>query len=559
MGYDLTSVKTPRLSGLSLRTAVTLTEHDTSRRILAPLLNRDLGVNTLRNACLSVAPTFLPQYTSHQDLSPIKAKATLAFYEQADFQPYQGKITNSFDLGQAYRDCRVSPSDVAEKAIQNITASNQTKPSLQAILITNEPDIRKQAKASEERYAKGEPLSWLDGVPIAVKDEIDTLPYTTMVGSQVFEQNPCVSQDATAVARLRAAGAIIIGKANMHEIGLGVTGANSYFGHCRNPYNLNHYAGGSSGGSAAAVASGLCPIAIGADGGGSIRIPSALCGAVGLKPTWGRVSKQGAFPLCWTVAHIGPIGSCVDDVTLAYNVMAGPDPLDILSCNQPGVHLSQYLKEDLSDIKIGIFPPWFSDAERDIVQCCQLAVEQLKQLGATTHNISINSLELQRVAHAAIISSEMRAAIDPYLQEERQRFGLDTRLILSLSSLFSSADYVKSQQVRTLAIQEFDQAFQEVDIIITPTTAVCAPAIQAEESEAEASLSTTTKLMRYSFCSNLTGLPSLSLPIGYNSKALPIGLQLIGKPWHEHTLLRIGRALEKRIDRQTGQIKFDLL
>jgi len=558
--YDLKSLKVPRLAGAPLRTMVSLMERSSTRQLLAPALVKELGTLLFKSAAVNGEPTFLPIHPAGRSMGAAQARTTLAFYEQPTFSSSESVLPSTLDIANAYRNGNSTPTAVAEAVINSIKASNEGNIPLNAIISSNENDILRQAEASEKRLASGQPLGILEGIPIAIKDEIDALPYPTQVGSAVISNGEPVNMDATVLARLRADGAVIIGKTNMHEIGIGVSGANITFGHCHNPYNLKHFAGGSSGGSAAAVAAGLCPIALGADGGGSIRIPAALCGMVGLKPTWGRVSEYGAFPLCNSLAHIGPIGRTVDDVALAYSVIAGSDLLDAASCQQPNVHLSDYLNHNLSDIKLGIYTPWFSHADRDIVQQCQLAVEKLKGLKASVREVEVEQLNLQRIAHAITITSEMRAAVDKLHREQREQFAPDTRLLLALSKLFTGTDYVKAQQIRTQTIRGFERIFLETDIIVTPMTAITAPRIKRpQEDDAETSLSTTTELMRYSFSSNLAGLPSLSLPAGYTDKGLPIGLQLIGKPWQEHQLLRVAKALENTITTQSGALAFDLL
>jgi Asp-tRNA(Asn)/Glu-tRNA(Gln) amidotransferase A subunit family amidase len=224
------------------------------------------------------------------------------------------------------------------------------------------------------------------------------------------------------------------------------------------------------------------------------------------------------------------------------------------------VHLSHYLNSDLSGIKLGIYAPWFSHANREIVQHCQLAVEQLKRLNASLHDVEINSLNLQRIAHVVTISSEMRAAVDTVHREQADKFALDTRLILALSKLFTGTDYVKAQQIRSLTIEEFERVFQQVDIVVTPATGITAPPIRKPyKDNAESSLRITTELMRFSFSTNLAGLPSLTIPVGFDKKGLPIGFQLISKPWQEHLLLRVGRALEDTLNNRPGELAFDLL
>jgi len=560
MPYDLKSLKVPRLSGAPLKSIVALMENSYSRKLLFPALLKETGAAKIRSHDLSETPTFLPKHPQGRQLPPERAKQTLEVFSDIEFKATASPLPNVLDYAEAYRAGQITPNDIAGKVIAAITESDRKFPPLHAIITTNDADIRHQAAESTIRFQKGQPLSLLDGIPVAIKDEIDAIPYATTVGTKIFGQSGSVEHDATVVARLRAAGAIIIGKTNMHEIGIGVTGANNHHGHCRNPHNLHHYPGGSSSGSAAAVAAGLCPLSIGTDGGGSVRIPAALCGLVGLKPTWGRISEHGAFPLCWSLRHIGPIGQTVDDVAIAYAVIAGMDPFDPFSVDQPIPHLSDYLRKDLNGLTIGIFSPWFSHGSRVVVQKCQLAVEKLKSLDATVKNISIEDLDLQRVAHALTISSEMLASVDVAHRQDSRQFALDARLNLALAKAFSSTDYVKAQQVRTFAINEFNRVFRDVDVIVTPTTGITAPPVQQNaEDSAESNLQVLTELMRFAFPANLTGLPALTIPIDYDDKGLPIGLQLMGKAWQENTLLACGKALENLCERKRAAYSFNLL
>ncbi|OZG71607.1 amidase [Hahella sp. CCB-MM4] len=560
MPYDLKSLKVPRLAGAPLKSIVALMENNYSRTLLSPALMKETGASKIRSTRLNTLPTFLPKHAYGRQLSAERAKSTLEIFAEPDFQASESPLPSVMDYARAYRSGQIGPEEIADKVIAAITESDRKQPPLRAIITTFDQDIRHQASESAKRLANGQPLSLLDGVPVAIKDEIDAVPYATTVGTRVYGNDNSAEHDATVVARLRAAGAVIIGKANMQEIGIGVTGANSHHGHCRNPHNLHHYPGGSSSGSAASVAAGLCPVAIGADGGGSIRIPASLCGLAGLKPTWGRVSEHGAFPLCWSVAHIGPIGQTVDDVAMAYALIAGADPLDPYCVEQPLPHLSDYRNKDLSGLTIGVFSSWFSHASREVVQKCQLAVEKLKSLGVTVKTINIEDLDLQRIAHALTISSEMLAAVDMEHRHNSKVFALDTRLNLALAKVFSSTDYVKAQRVRTLAINEFNRVLQDVDMIVTPTTAITAPPVQQESDDsAESNIQVLTELMRFAFPANLTGLPALTVPVDYDEKGLPIGLQLMGKAWSEHLLLRCGKALEGLCERKRAAYSFNML
>lgn len=228
----------------------------------------------------------------------------------------------------------MTPLDVARRYLTAVAEGEADAAPLRAVVHLAEADLLAQAEAATARFERGEPLGPLDGVPIGVKDELDQVPHPTTVGTTFLARGPATA-DATVVARLREAGALLVGKLNMHEIGIGTTGLNPHLGTARNPCGPAHHTGGSSSGCGAAVAAGLCPIAVGADAGGSIRTPASLCGVVGLKATYGRVSEHGAFPLCWSMGHVGPLGATVRDVALGYLAMAGVDPHDGATAGQP--------------------------------------------------------------------------------------------------------------------------------------------------------------------------------------------------------------------------------
>ena len=254
---------------------------------------------------------------------------------------------------------------------------------------------------------------------------------------------------------------------------------NPHHGTARNPYNPAHYTGGSSSGPAAAVASGLCPIAIGADGGGSIRIPSSFCGVVGLKSTFGRFSEFGAAPLCWSVSHLGPLAASVADAALGYAVMAGPDPREANSLRQPLPTLQGWDNPDIKGLRIGVYWPWFRHASAEVVTACEALLKQFEGLGAQICEVAIPDLEAARVAHVITIAGEMAQAMDCYHIEHYKQHGLDVRLNLALARAFTTLDYVKSQQVRTRLIANFKHAFETVDVIVTPSTGLAAPLIPA--------------------------------------------------------------------------------
>jgi Asp-tRNA(Asn)/Glu-tRNA(Gln) amidotransferase A subunit family amidase len=392
-----------------------------------------------------------------------------------------------------------------------------------------------------------------------VKDELDQAGYPTTAGTK-FIGTSKATRDATVVARMRAAGALLVGKTNMHELGINVTGLNPHHGTTRNPYDDRYHTGGSSSGPATVVAAGLAPVAIGADGGGSIRMPSAMCGIVGLKATFGRISEHGAFPLCWSLAHIGPMTATVRDCARTYELIAGPDPLDALSLGHPAVEIDEAPPADLRGVTLGVYWPWFRHATPEVVQHCESLVGALVARGATLREVELPELDLLRVAHIVTITSEMVAAMMPYDGQHRHDFGLDARANLASARGATAAEYVKAQRIRTRAIATFQRAFANIDAIVTPSTAVVAPLINpSAQPYGESDLSTTTEIMRFAFPSNFTGHPAISFPAGYSAGGLPIGLQAIGRPWGERMLLRIAAAAEQIVERKAPRRWYPLL
>jgi Asp-tRNA(Asn)/Glu-tRNA(Gln) amidotransferase A subunit family amidase len=463
------------------------------------------------------------------------------------------------DYAKAYREGKITPEDVAHRVLEAIATSNATDPPLRAIIAMDREDVLRQAREATTRIKEGQALSVFDGVPVAVKDEVDMLPYPTTVGTAFLGKSPC-KEDSTVVARMRAAGALLIGKANMHEIGIGVTGLNPHHGTPRNPYAPDHFTGGSSSGPGAAVAAGLCPAAIAADGGGSIRIPASFCGIVGIKPTFGRISEHGAAPLCWSVAHLGPLAATATDAALAYAVMAGPDPKDPNSLRQPAPTLADWDKLDLSGLKLGVYWPWFRHATADMVAACEAMLLKFESMGANLREVVIPDLEAGRVAHTLTIAGEMAQALDRTYAEHHREHGADVRINLALARAFTTMDYVQAQRVRTRLIANFAHALEQVDVILTPATALPAPLIpKAALPEGESDLSTLVEIMRFATPANLAGLPAISFPVGYNEAGLPLGMQAMGRAWQEATLLRLALAAERVVDRKSPQIHYRIL
>ena len=557
MPYDLKTIHAPRLAGFSLKAAAALADRAPTKPLIAPSLLKAAGIEAFREARLTEAPSVappLPRSTRASDdrSEPLELDALATRSSAPGFA-----FETVADFAQAYRERQSSPEAVAERVLEAIAASNAREPALRAIIASVADDVRAQARESAERYRKGAALSALDGVPVAVKDELDVRGYPTTAGTKFLRE--VATSDATAVARLRAAGAVIIGKANMHEIGIDTSGFNAHHGTPRNPYAPGRYPGGSSSGSAAAVAAGLCPIAVGADGGGSIRIPAALCGVVGLKATFSRVSEAGAFPLCWSVGHVGPLAGSVRDAALAYALMAGPDPRDANTLGQPPPSLAG-LEAGVRGMRLGLYRPWFEDADPEVVEVCRALVARLVEAGAEVVEVELPDLELARLAHGITILSEMATSLDAYDHQHRSDYAAPVRLNLALARELTARDYVRAQQVRTRFFGHVERALAKADVIVTPATARVAPVIAPDVLPAgESDLALTSALMRFVFPANLTGHPAVSFPAGYAASGAPIGLQAMGRVWDEARLFQLARAAEKLVERRAPELAYRLL
>lgn len=561
--YDLVSLKLPKLTGASLRAFAVAVEHPLTRGALLPSLVRQGGADRLRKLRLREDPTFFPYaMTAERATAPLStAQVEAQIHTGAGNLSHTAQAPTDYATARAYalayRHSATNPVEVAEKILAAIAEADAGALPLRAFVANDREDIMAQARASAERILTGQPLSLLDGVPVAVKDEIDQAPYPTHVGTSFFDTRP--AQDCTPVARLRAAGALLIGKSNMNELGLDPCGFNLQYGTVRNPHHPAHDTGGSSSGSAAAVAAGLCPIAVGCDGGGSIRIPASHCGVVGLKPTFGRISEVGAPPLCPSVDAIGPLGASVEDVALAYGVMAGPDPQDPRSLFQPPVSLEGWNTPDLAGVTLGVYQPWFHHAAPGVVAACEAMLAHFEQAGAQVREVDVPGLDAMRVAHIITILSEQAANMRDH-REHTAELSAPTRVTLALAHAFTAVDYVQAQRIRTRAIAAFDRVFESVDVLLTPATAITAPPIPAGGEHAGWSdLSVTTEKMRYAFPANLTGLPAISFPAGYDDAGLPVGMQAMGRYWQEALLLRIAYNAEQATPRRKPQIFYSLL
>lgn len=452
------------------------------------------------------------------------------------------------DYARAYTSGALTPSMVAERFIRAVERSCSPESNMSFFISYDANDIVRQAAESTLRYKRGEPLSVLDGVPIAIKDEIDCTPYPTTGGTKWLHRlRPC-RDDACCVKRLRSCGALLVGKTNMHELGAGTSGINPHYGATRNPYNAGRVCGGSSSGSAAVVCAGLCPVSLGVDGGGSVRLPAALCGVVGFKPTFGRVPHSGVLPLNWTVGMVGILSGTVEDSLITYAAISGQLPYDQPTISVPKVNLP-LLKPSMlsSDITLAKYGKWFDDCSADIKLCCSNALDKLQKCyGWKTLDVTIPEIETMRLAHYITIGSECTAALHHFLQKlSFAELGWDVRVALSIYGAFNAMEYIKAQRIRRRQMQFHRKIFSMADVIVTPTTGVTAYPIKDDALKTgELDYINGAALVRYQIAGNFLGLPAVTVPIGYDKSGLPIGLQFIGRPWAEATLLHIAYAVQ---------------
>nr|XP_033797410.1 fatty acid amide hydrolase-like isoform X1 [Geotrypetes seraphini] len=544
----------PRLSGFSLQMFTHLANSVFGQFCLMPLLMRLNHFDLLRTLSFSEDPIFLPVVPPEEGKGNSEGKPPLEILKELmepRVSPTPASTGFHFngirDYIDSYRSGMLTPSQVAQNILYALEDSEKSNPPLCAIVQWNRDHILKMAEASTARYRDRTPLSMLDGIPVCLKEEIKVVPYYHRAGTTCLGTEPEV-EDATVTTKLREAGAVIIGVSNMHELGTGTTGCNPnrFHGIARNPCNPQHYTGGSSSGSAAAVAAGLCPLALGTDGGGSVRIPAAFCGVVGLKGTFGRISDHGCLPLSYSTVSLGPISTCVLDAAIAYTLLAGPDPQYPYGLNQPALSLDGIFSPDLKGITLGVDWTFFKACHAEILEICEKAVVYLRRLGASVLDISIPELEAISVAHVICIMSEMRDSLHSDFNNHYHEMNLETRTSLALSSQFTAVDYIHANRQRSRSMAWLKETFSTVNCILTPATACTAPRIHDSDLLHGCSdVPTMAQSIRYMQLGNLTGIPGLVVPIGYSSAGLPIGLQVMAKWWDEAVLFRIGLKLEK--------------
>ena len=434
----------------------------------------------------------------------------------------------------------LSPVELARLHLERIAAID---PQLNAFITVTAEEAMRQARQAESEIRQGQYRGPLHGLPLALKDLFETEGIRTTAGSKFFADS-IPAEDASVVRKLKAGGAVFLGKLNMHEIALGVTNVNPHFGACHNPWALDRIPGGSSGGSGAALAAGLCLGSLGSDTGGSIRIPSSLCGIVGLKPTYGRVSLRGVIPLSWNLDHAGPMARRVRDVAILLGQIAGYDPADPASVDTPvGDYLSQ-LEGGVRGWRVALASgEFYAAAEPEVLAAVRQAAGQFEKLGAQVTSVELPEARRAAQANGLMTPSDGAAYHRERMQAHPENFGADVLRRLQTGAAYTSSEYALARRTQSELRRRYEQFFAEYDLLLSPTTPVAAPPIEGPDAVEQA-----RRLTRFTAPFNLTGLPAISLPCGFTSEGLPIGLQIVSRPWNEAGLLRAAYAYEQATD-----------
>ena len=440
------------------------------------------------------------------------------------------------------RSSEVSPVELTQAYLERIILFNQQFNCFITVLAEQVIAQARLAEAAVKRgeNERGEPLGLLHGVPIALKDLYETKGIRTTAGSRLFADYYPES-DGFVVRKLRQSGAVILGKTNMHEIALGLTSSNPHFGVCRNPWAPARIPGGSSGGSAAALSARMCAGALGSDTGGSIRIPAALCGIVGLKPSYGRVSLGGVLPLSWNLDHAGPMARQVLDAAILFQVISGYDSSDPYSLDVPLENYHKNIRDGVRGWRVGLSEgEYFERTDPEVNEIVQKSALVLEELGARIIPVKLPDMYEAALANGVIVNCDAAAVYREQIENNLSDFGEDIQFRLKRGAGTKLQVYIQARHTQVTVRRKFDQLFEEFDLILLPTAPVTAPLIVGQDAIEAARL-----LTRYTAPFNLTGLPAISIPCGFSTEGLPVGLQMVAKSWREAQLLQAAYAYEQ--------------
>jgi len=448
-------------------------------------------------------------------------------------------------IQQAAADLRARKRSSLELTQEALDSIARLDGQLNAFITVMTQSALTRARRMDQELGAGRDRGPLHGIPVALKDVFSTRGVRTTCGSRIFADY-VPDHDAAVVEKLEEAGAVMLGKTNMHELAYGVTSVNPHYGAVHNVWDQERIAGGSSGGSAVAVAAGMVYMAMGTDTGGSIRIPASFCGMVGLKPTYGRVSRYGVVPLDFSLDHMGPITRSVGDAALALEAVAGYDPRDPSSSRRPAGRYLPGERAGLDGLRIGMpGDDLLEGADAEVVAALRAAGKTAESLGAQLVQAPLPSLDELSAIGRVILLVEAAAILERDLGR-RADFGADVLALLDQGRLIPATDYVNAQRLRRLKCREFSAIWRDVDCLFTPTTPVPAPRIGETTLElggkpVDVRLAATRFVRPF----NVLGWPALSAPCGSSSRGLPLGLQIVGKNFDEATILRVGAALEE--------------
>ena len=441
---------------------------------------------------------------------------------------------------EALRQNKISPQDLTSASLRQIERLN---PTLNAFItvINGPPETASSEREKDINHSASSARAMLlSGIPIAVKDLFDTAGVRTTAGSKFFTDN-IPETDAFVVGKLKEAGALILGKTNTHEIALGVTGNNPHYGIARNPWDTTRIPGGSSSGSAIAVATGMALGALGTDTGGSIRIPASLCGIVGLKPTYGRVSLRGVFPLSWNLDHVGPLTKTVEDAALLLQVISVYDPIDPASINMLIGDYLGHLMDDMKGRKIALgIGEYIESADPEVLDAVREAATVFASFGCRLQEVDVSWIREAALANKTMTQADGAAVHRERLQEHPDWFGDDIRRRLEDGAKTTSTEYSLARRTQAEVRKRCEQFFELYDLLLVPTTPIAAPTIAGNDAVEQAG-----RLTRFTAPFNLTGLPALSVPCGFTKDGLPIGLQIISRVWADAKVLNAGYAYEQ--------------
>jgi aspartyl-tRNA(Asn)/glutamyl-tRNA(Gln) amidotransferase subunit A len=437
---------------------------------------------------------------------------------------------------------KVSSCELVAESLQRIERLN---PQYNAFVTVTGDAALARARQCDEELARGRDRGLLHGIPVALKDNFFTKGILTTGGSKLFADH-VPEYDSAVVEKLNDAGAVIVGKTGMHELAYGITSNNIHFGAVRNPHHPDRIPGGSSGGSGVAVQTGMVFMAMGSDTGGSIRIPAAYCGAVGLKPTFGRVSRYGMFPLGYSLDTAGPLTRTCQDAVVALNAIAGYDPRDASCSVRPAENIRLEDPLYIKDLKVGFAEKFFFERlEPEVGEAVKQALRRIEERGAKVVPVETPDIAALNTAGRIILMVEASAWLESYHLNRRGEIGEDVLALLDQGRMISGTAYVNAQRARRVLQREFARVWEKVDVLFTPTIPMGAPAIGAStvklgRVEEDVRVATTRFVRPF----NVLGLPALSVPCGQTAERLPIGLQIVGPAFGERKILTAGAALE---------------